>query len=133
MLPLNMEALCDYCVYILYLHRVCHYFHTFFHLKVHRFCKYRIAQIYGTGELWWLWRITGGSPNFTIHILTMSLMYIMKANKQEFAKVLLAKFLIRNSSRFSSAKILRYIVYGQCTIIFYPCCCSIVLKLLLMF
>ena len=35
------------------------------------------------------WRITGGSPNFTIQILTMSYYSrnINKANKQKFAKV----------------------------------------------
>ena len=31
-----------------------------------------IAWNFGGGKPWWIWRITGGSPNFTIQILIMS-------------------------------------------------------------
>ena len=80
-LYINKEALTIYVWYLLYT----------VHMEWNKCTVYRIAQLFGDGKPWWIWWIIGGSPNFTIQILTRSCNINKEANKQEFAQVSFAK------------------------------------------
>ena len=88
------------------------YQHTHVGMSMQQVLIYHIAQIIGRVQPWQIWRITGGSPNFTIPILTMS-RDINKESKhaeirQNFNH---QKLLMRNLPKFSSAKHLWYTVF----------------------
>ena len=67
--------------------------------------KHCISQLFGGGNPWRIWQITGGSLNLTIQILTMSCDIHKESKKAgihySFTR---QKFLMRNSVKFSSTK-----------------------------
>ena len=73
---------------------------------------YCIAQMFCGRKPWWIWQITGGSPNFTIQILIMSHnINLKKQTSRNLPKFMHQNFLMRNSPKFSFTKHLHYTVY----------------------
>ena len=94
---------------------VINYIHT------HIPAKYCIMQSFGRGKPWWIYQITGGLPNFTVQILTMS-HDINKESKQIgiCQSFIRQKFLMENLPRkvFLRQKVMLYGTLCKCTLDF---------------